>query len=55
MRAGYLRTYPALPGRGTLSAFESAHEHHQIVVAEREILEETLWGSVNVMAQVLGS
>ena len=42
------------PAGELLSAFESAHEHHQIVVAEREILEETLWGSVNVMAQVLG-
>jgi CheY-like chemotaxis protein len=42
------------PAGELLTAFEGAHEHHQIVVAEREILEETLWGSVNVMAQVLG-
>ncbi len=42
------------PAGELLTAFEGAYEHYQIVVAEREILEETLWGSVNVMTQVLG-
>lgn len=41
------------PAGKLLAAFEGAYEQYQIVVAEKEILEETLWGSINVMTQVL--
>ena len=42
------------PANELLTTFEEAYEQYQLISAERETIEETLWASVNMLTEVLG-
>ena len=42
------------PANELLATFEQAYEQYQLISAERETIEETLWASVNMLTEVLG-